>query len=77
MTMTRNLTRCCSLLVVTMFSADVGGRRHAFPGLSTTLASGSYQMTDQNLTRTYRVFGTIGYSSVLVPSGDGISWSGG
>jgi poly(3-hydroxybutyrate) depolymerase len=55
MTVTRALPRCC-LLAMTMLAPPWGVAATPSSGCAKTLASGTYQMTDQNLTRTYRVF---------------------
>lgn len=60
MTMTGALTRCC-LLTMTMLSPTLGVAVPSSRGCGKSLASGSYQMTDQNVTRTYRVFVPSGY----------------
>jgi len=53
--MTHALTRCC-LLAITMLAPTLGAAVTPSPGCGKMLASGKYQMTDQNVIRTYRVF---------------------
>jgi poly(3-hydroxybutyrate) depolymerase len=55
MTMTHAITRCCLLVIATSMPAS-GAAVTPSTGCGKTLASGSYQITDQNVTRTYRVF---------------------
>jgi poly(3-hydroxybutyrate) depolymerase len=55
MTMKRVWTRCC-LLALTMLAPIWGAAATPSSGCGKTLASGVYQMTDQNVARTYRVF---------------------
>jgi polyhydroxybutyrate depolymerase len=58
--MTRALTGGC-LLASTLLAAGWSAAATASLGCGKTLASGVYQMTDQNVTRTYRVFVPSGY----------------
>jgi poly(3-hydroxybutyrate) depolymerase len=58
--MMRALTRCCPL-VIAMLAPTLGAAVTPSAGCGKTLASGSYQLTDQNVTRTYRVFVPSGY----------------
>jgi len=53
--MTHALTRRC-LLAIAMLAPTLGGAVTPSPGCGKTLASGKYQMTDQNVIRAYRVF---------------------
>ena len=55
MTVTCALTGCC-LLASTLLAPTRGAAATAPAGCGKTLASGVYQIMDQNLTRTYRVF---------------------
>jgi poly(3-hydroxybutyrate) depolymerase len=55
MPMKRVLTRCC-LLALTMLAPPWNAGATPSSGCGKTLASGVYRMTDQNLTRTYRLF---------------------
>ena len=52
--MRRALTGCC--LLVTMVASTDGTAATPSPGCAGTLASGTYRMTDQQVTRTYRLF---------------------
>ena len=56
------MTGCC-LLAMTMLSPALGAAVTPSPGCGKTLASGTYRMTDQNVTRTYRVFVPSSYES--------------
>jgi polyhydroxybutyrate depolymerase len=58
--MTRTSTRCC-LLAVAMLGPTLVEAVTPSAGCGKTLASGTYRMTDQNVTRTYRVFVPSGY----------------
>ncbi len=61
MTITRcKLTRWC-LLLVSLSGPTMGAAVTPSPGCGKTLASGSYEMTDQNVSRTYRVLVPSGY----------------
>jgi poly(3-hydroxybutyrate) depolymerase len=60
--MTRALTRCC-LLVSVMLAPKLEAAVTPSLGCGKKLASGSYQMADQNVSRTYRVFVPSGYQS--------------
>ena len=76
MTVTHALTRC-SLLAIAMLAPTLGGAVTPSPGCGKTLANGKYQMTDQNVMRTYRVFvpssyrPSIAYPLVMVFHGWG------
>jgi poly(3-hydroxybutyrate) depolymerase len=48
--------RRCSLLAMTMLASPWTAAATPSSGCGKTLASGTYQMTDQHVTRTYRVF---------------------
>jgi poly(3-hydroxybutyrate) depolymerase len=61
MTITRALTRCCCLVVIAMLAPTLGAAVTRSAGCGKTLASGTYQMTDQAVTRTYRLFVPSGY----------------
>ena len=52
--MTRALTHC--LLVIAILAPTPGSAVTQSEGCGKTFASGTYRMTDQNMTRTYRVF---------------------
>jgi poly(3-hydroxybutyrate) depolymerase len=65
MTMKRVSTRCC-LLAMTILAPTWGAADTPSSGCGKTLASGVYQMTDQNVTRTYRVFLPSGYRPIVV-----------
>jgi polyhydroxybutyrate depolymerase len=58
--MTHALTRCC-LFIVAMLAPTLEAAGAQSAGCGNRLASGTYQMTDQNETRTYRVFVPSGY----------------
>jgi poly(3-hydroxybutyrate) depolymerase len=60
MTIKRVATRCW-LLSMTILAPTWGAGATASSGCGNTLASGVYQMTDQNVTRTYRIFLPSGY----------------
>jgi poly(3-hydroxybutyrate) depolymerase len=65
--MKRVATQCC-LLAVTTLAPTWGVGATPSSGCGKTLASGVYQMTDQNVTRTYRVFLPSGYQpSIAYP----------
>lgn len=55
MTVTCASTRCC-LPTMTMLAPTLGWAVTPSAGCWKTLASGSYQVRDQNVRRTYRVF---------------------
>jgi polyhydroxybutyrate depolymerase len=57
---THAITTCC-LLGATMLAPVPVGAAMPSPGCGKTLVSGSYQMTDQHVPRTYRVFVPSGY----------------
>lgn len=52
---------CCSLLGMIMLAPTLGAAVTPSSGCGKILASGSYQMTDQNMMRRYRVFVSSGY----------------
>jgi poly(3-hydroxybutyrate) depolymerase len=60
--MTHAFTRCC-LLAITLLAPALGKAVIPSPGCGKSLASGRYRMTDQNVTRTYRVFVPSGFKS--------------
>lgn len=60
MIMTPALTRCC-LFSVVMVSPTLEAAGAQSAGCGKTLGSGTYQIRDQNETRTYRVFVPSGY----------------
>jgi polyhydroxybutyrate depolymerase len=60
MTTTRTMTRCW-LVVMTMSTPTLEAAATPSPGCGKTLTSGTYQMADQNATRTYRVAVPSGY----------------
>lgn len=57
---TRAMTRGC-LLLISMVAPELALAATASSGCGKTLASGKYEMVDQNVTRTYRVFVPSGY----------------
>jgi poly(3-hydroxybutyrate) depolymerase len=60
MTTTHTATSCC-LLAIAMLGPALVESATPSSGCGKTLASGTYQMTDQGATRTYRVFVPSGY----------------
>jgi polyhydroxybutyrate depolymerase len=54
------LKRCC-LLAMTMLAPTLGWALTPSAGCGKTLATGSYQMANQNVTRTYRIYVPSGY----------------
>src|SRR5450755_295101 len=65
MSITHALTRC-SLLIIAMLAPKLDAAVTLSAGCGKTLASGSYQMTDQNAARTYRVFVPSSYKPGIV-----------
>ncbi len=58
---TTHTSKCCCLLAIAMLGPTLGEAVAPSPGCGKTLANGRYQMTDQNVTRTYRAFVPSGY----------------
>ena len=58
---TTHTSKCYCLLAIAMLGPTLGEAVAPSPGCGKTLANGRYQMTDQNVTRTYRAFVPSGY----------------